>query len=166
MISSHAPWTPIPPVLDDWADREGQQAHGAVGQPASAGLVARKARLVGEQDSSAAAGEVHRRGRPGRAGAHDQDVEALHALIVGDRRRATIPPRPQGFPSGQRGRAVNPLAQPSEVRILLPAPPVKFTLTFGKHVGRGRLSPEQLSVVERLERDEITAEQAVKLLTR
>ena len=27
----------------------------------------------------------------------------------------------QGFPSGQRGRAVNPLAQPSEVRILLPA---------------------------------------------
>src|SRR6185436_5220143 len=28
---------------------------------------------------------------------------------------------PQGFPSGQRGRAVNPLAQPSEVRILLPA---------------------------------------------
>ena len=29
--------------------------------------------------------------------------------------------RPQGFPSGQRGRAVNPLAQPSEVRILLPA---------------------------------------------
>ncbi len=30
-------------------------------------------------------------------------------------------PAPQGFPSGQRGRAVNPLAQPSEVRILLPA---------------------------------------------
>ena len=28
---------------------------------------------------------------------------------------------PQGFPSGQRGRAVNPLAQPSEVRILPPA---------------------------------------------
>ena len=27
----------------------------------------------------------------------------------------------QGFPSGQRGRAVNPLAQPSEVRILSPA---------------------------------------------
>ena len=27
----------------------------------------------------------------------------------------------QGFPSGQRGRAVNPLAQPSEVRILPPA---------------------------------------------
>jgi hypothetical protein len=41
---------------------------------------------------------------------------------------------------------------------------VKFTLTFGKHVGQGRLSPEQQSVVERLERDEITAQQAEKLL--
>ena len=30
-------------------------------------------------------------------------------------------PALQGFPSGQRGRAVNPLAQPSEVRILPPA---------------------------------------------
>ena len=30
-------------------------------------------------------------------------------------------PLSQGFPSGQRGRAVNPLAQPSEVRILSPA---------------------------------------------
>src|SRR5262249_12662894 len=27
---------------------------------------------------------------------------------------------PAGFPSGQRGRTVNPLAQPSQVRILLP----------------------------------------------
>ena len=41
---------------------------------------------------------VSRRGRPGYNGA-----------------------LPQGFPSGQRGRAVNPLAQPSEVRILPPA---------------------------------------------
>jgi hypothetical protein len=37
-------------------------------------------------------------------------------------------------------------------------------LTFGKHVGHGRLSPEQQSVVERLERDEITVEEAQKLL--
>jgi hypothetical protein len=41
---------------------------------------------------------------------------------------------------------------------------VKLTLTFGKHVGQGRLSPEQQSVLERLERDEITAAQAQKLL--
>ena len=73
-------------------------------------------------------------------------------------------PTPQGFPSGQRGRAVNPLAQPSEVRILLPAPSVRLSLRFGKHVGHGRLSPEQQSVVDRLERDEITAEEAQKLL--
>ena len=37
-------------------------------------------------------------------------------------------------------------------------------LTFGKHVGHGRLSPEQQSVVERLERDEITPKEALKLL--
>ena len=36
--------------------------------------------------------------------------------------RTTVTMAPaQGFPSGQRGRAVNPLAQPSEVRILSPA---------------------------------------------
>jgi hypothetical protein len=39
----------------------------------------------------------------------------------GVRRRARMATRWQGFPSGQRGRAVNPLAQPSEVRILSPA---------------------------------------------
>jgi hypothetical protein len=41
---------------------------------------------------------------------------------------------------------------------------VKLTLRFGKHIGRGRLSPEQQAVVERLERDEITAEEAERLL--
>ena len=41
---------------------------------------------------------------------------------------------------------------------------MKLTLTFGKHVGQGRLSAEQQSVLERLERDEITVEQATKLL--
>jgi hypothetical protein len=41
---------------------------------------------------------------------------------------------------------------------------VRLTLRFGRHVGHGRLSPEQQSVVERLERDEITAEEAQKLL--
>ncbi len=41
---------------------------------------------------------------------------------------------------------------------------MRLTLNFGKHVGHGRLSPEQQEVVERLERDEITAEEARKLL--
>ena len=50
-----------------------------------------------------------------------------HVCIPRERcRAAPSPPRlqctsAQGFPSGQRGRAVNPLAQPSEVRILSPA---------------------------------------------
>jgi hypothetical protein len=41
---------------------------------------------------------------------------------------------------------------------------VRLTVTFGKHVGHGRLSPEQQAVVERLERDEITPAEAQKLL--
>jgi hypothetical protein len=41
---------------------------------------------------------------------------------------------------------------------------VRLKLTFGKHVGHGRLSPDQQAVVDRLERDEITAEEARKLL--
>ena len=41
---------------------------------------------------------------------------------------------------------------------------MRLTLKFGKHVGQGRLSAEQQSVLERLERDEITVEQATKLL--
>jgi hypothetical protein len=41
---------------------------------------------------------------------------------------------------------------------------VKLELTFGRHVGHGRLSPEQQDVVERLERGEITPEQAQHLL--
>ncbi len=38
------------------------------------------------------------------------------------------------YPSGQRGRAVNPLAQPSEVRILLS--PWKYGLSGNSSVGR------------------------------
>jgi hypothetical protein len=41
---------------------------------------------------------------------------------------------------------------------------VRLTLTFGKHVGLGRLSADQQSVLERLERGEITPEEATKLL--
>ena len=105
----------------------GETSHGSVvqraaGEPAAAGLVAREARAVREQDARAAAREVDRRGRPGGPGADDENVESLHDR---DRKHGATPgyngPPSQGFPSGQRGRAVNPLAQPSEVRILPPA---------------------------------------------
>src|SRR3954462_6746605 len=49
---------------------------------------------------------------------------------------AIIRPRPVGFPSGQRGRAVNPLAQPSKVRILLPPLP-------SDSVGGGHVRPQR-----------------------
>src|SRR3954469_318912 len=48
---------------------------------------------------------------------------------------AIIRPRPVGFPSGQRGRAVNPLAQPSQVRILLP--PLHFGALMLAGASRG-----------------------------
>jgi hypothetical protein len=41
---------------------------------------------------------------------------------------------------------------------------VTFTFRFGKHFGRGRLSAEQQAVVDRLEKGEITAGEAQKLL--
>ena len=94
----------------------------APGEPSAARLVAREARLVDEENAHPGACEVDRRGRPCRPGTDDEHVEALHPAIVGraaSRGYNCAPP--QGFPSGQRGRAVNPLAQPSEVRILPPA---------------------------------------------
>ena len=86
--------------------------------------LSRGKRAVDEQHPRAAAREADRGRRPRRPGPDDEDVEALHAWIVGGKRRQRrgyngAPS--QGFPSGQRGRAVNPLAQPSEVRILSPA---------------------------------------------
>ena len=41
---------------------------------------------------------------------------------------------------------------------------MKLTFRFGKHVGRGRLSPEQQAVFERLELGEIDAAEAQRLL--
>jgi hypothetical protein len=42
---------------------------------------------------------------------------------------------------------------------------VKVTMSFGRHVGRGRLSPEQQAVLERLERGEIAVAEAERLLS-
>src|SRR4051794_5883969 len=78
-----------------------------------AGLVAWEGRPVDEQHLCSCRGELDRRGRSRRAAADHDGVEALH---TGE---ATILP-PGVCPSGQRERAVNPSAQPTEVRILPP----------------------------------------------
>ena len=118
-------------VLDDGRDVAGEMAERPSGQATTAGLVAWEALAVRQQHAGTASSEVDRRGRPRRPRPHDKHVEPLHAAIVRGHRRSETPQsrRPyeatmaplQGFPSGQRGRAVNPLAQPSEVRILPPA---------------------------------------------
>ena len=41
---------------------------------------------------------------------------------------------------------------------------MRFSLKFGKHFASGRLTPEQQAVIERLEREEITADEAERLL--
>jgi hypothetical protein len=70
---------------------------------------------------------------------------------------AGIPERPKGAGCKPAGSAFGGSNPP-------PCTSVKLTLRFGKHVGRGRLSPEQQTVVDRLERQEITADEAERLL--
>jgi hypothetical protein len=64
-----------------------------------------------------------------------------------------VTPDLAGFPSGQRGRTVNPLAQPSKVRILLPPP--CSTTESPAHAGlssfRGALDPEELAGLARVD---------------
>ena len=98
-------------ILDDRVDRERELAFSADGDPAAARLVPREAGLVRQQHAGAAAREVKGGQRPGRPGSDDEGVEALRRYYL---------PSLGVFPSGQRGRAVNPLAPPSEVRILPP----------------------------------------------
>ena len=109
-------------VLHDRIDCTRQMPKRASGEPSATRLVAWEARLVDEENAHPGPLEVDRRGRSCRPGTDDEDVEALHPAIVGRRGEPRLQLRAaQGFPSGQRGRAVNPLAQPSEVRILPPA---------------------------------------------
>ena len=77
-------------------------------------LSASRTRAPARARCSAVAEPAGRRRRRGRRTAPPRDRRACPGT------RLQLP-APQGFPSGQRGRAVNPLAQPSEVRILLPA---------------------------------------------
>ena len=67
-------------TLDDRRRVDRDPLQRATGEPAAARLVAREARLVGEQHARAGAREVDRRRRAGRAGTDDEDVDALHAL--------------------------------------------------------------------------------------
>jgi len=69
-------------VLDDGNDRAGQVPESAAGQAAAARLVARKARLVHEQDARAGAGKVDGGRRAGRPCTGHEDVEPLHRAIV------------------------------------------------------------------------------------
>ena len=73
-------------------------------------------------------------------------------------------PGPAGIPEWPKGAGCKPAGSAFGGSNPPPCTSVKLTLRFGKHVGRGRLSPEQQAVVERLERDEITADEAEALL--
>jgi hypothetical protein len=59
-------------------------------------------------------------------------AQLAEQLICNQRVGGSIPfgGSKERYPSGQRGRAVNPLALPSEVRIL-PSPPVRFVGVCG-----------------------------------
>ncbi len=92
------------------------------GEPATAGLVAREARAVGEQHALAAAREMDRRRRSGRPGTDDEDIEVLHRSIVGRaagreprvrlRRPALASRRSTRRTAGRRSRSPRPAARP------------------------------------------------------
>jgi hypothetical protein len=79
-------------VLDHRLDRDGQLPHRAIGEPAAARLVPRKALAVEQEHARARARETEGGGRSRGTGSDDDCIEALHWSIV----------RPQ---RGRRGRA-------------------------------------------------------------
>ena len=95
--------------------RRGRERRRGRPSPARAGRDGRRRKRGGGPETGA------RRCRAGRAAAvppggrsRGTDIERGGAPSLNCARPSV------GFPSGQRGRAVNPLAQPSQVRILLP----------------------------------------------
>src|SRR5581483_7426403 len=100
-------------VFDHRVDREREQPRGAQCHAAAAGLVAGEPRLVHYEYTRARAREAVRARRAGWSGADDGDVVGGHAVRLQSS-------APGVCPSGQRERAVNPSAQPTEVRILPP----------------------------------------------
>ncbi len=120
-------------VLDDGVDREREQPRGAARDSAAARLVPREGRRVDEQNVRAGAGEPVRGGRAGGPAANDCDVERAHSPKLQW-------PLPGVCPSGQRERAVNPSAQPTEVRIL-PPPLARAAGTAARSHGGNHVSP-------------------------
>ena len=93
--------------------RPASTAHGrclkrASGEPSAARLVARESRLVDEENAHPGPLEVDRRGRPGRSGTDDEDVEALHPAMVGVRRAAATIARRAGVPEWPKGAGCKP----------------------------------------------------------
>ena len=70
-------------VFHDRIDGARQLPQRASREPSPARLVARESRLVDEENAHPGPLEVDGRGRPGRSGTDDEDVEALHPAIVG-----------------------------------------------------------------------------------
>src|SRR5204862_594248 len=105
-------------LLDDRCRIDRATEEGAGREAAAAGLVARERRLVDEQNGKALPREVVAGCRPCRPAPDHEHVEALHGS------EATMRPALPGVgPSGQRERAVNPSAHPTEDRILPPPLP-------------------------------------------
>ncbi len=73
-------------MLDDRRDVARRMAKRTSCEPTSARLVSGKARAVGEQDPRPTTCETDGSGRAGRAGSHDENVEALHIAMVSPRR--------------------------------------------------------------------------------
>ncbi len=69
-------------VLDDRADVARHVLERAAGQASAAGLVAREAGLVGEENPCARPRQVNRARGTGRSGSDDEDIEPFHPAIV------------------------------------------------------------------------------------
>ena len=106
-------------VLDDGVDGARQLAHGPSRHAAAAGLVAREAGAVGEQDSRPPLASRIAVADP--AGPAPTTIASNRSTGGSYASRPATLRRAQGCPSGQRERAVNPPAQPTKVRILPPA---------------------------------------------
>ena len=82
---------PVDDVLYDRLDVARHVAERSSGEPTAARLVARKARLVREQDACAGARQVDRSARPRRTCTDDEGVEPVHrAIVVSRAMRVTV----------------------------------------------------------------------------
>ena len=151
-------------MLDDGLDVAGSVLEGTAGEPSAAGLVPREADAVCEQDSRAAAGEAKRRCRPSGSCADDQDVEPLHEADRKHEARAGLQwPALAGVPEWPKGAGCKPAGSAFGGSNPPPCTPMRFSFRAGND-SELRLPPEQRDVLRRLEKGEITAEQAEREL--